>query len=340
MSGPPGLRSNTPPDPTWAPIRGGCRRSAALRLSRRTVKWHPGVRSIPHRTLAPIRVRLRRSAVLRHPGVRASPCPGVPGSGARHPASDREFDAATAPAASTQCSRRARAMIPMEFATGAAHREFEVSYVDSGRSNRFRAVQERIVRGRRRDGGDRVPHHVLRGAAGQHGLLDIHHRYPGQRRRAGPDPAHAPRLGPDRARRGARPLRQRRARRRRLCPERPVRGRDAPARHLHVQAGVRGRRARRVRMLHRAPGGHRRPGPRLERRGLDRDLPGGAADPANEAARRRGAQRDPVAPDRAQRAHPRPGVRRSARAARGVRDRRARDSRAGRLGTDSIPRGR
>ena len=99
---------------------------------------------------------------------------------------------------------------------------------------------------------------------------------------------------------------------------------------LHVQAGVRERRARGVRLLHRAPGGHRRPGPRLERGGFDRDLPGGAADPADEAARRRRAQRHPVAPDRAQRAHPRPGVRGSARPARGLRDRRARDPRADR----------
>ena len=221
------------------------------------------------------------------------------------------------------CSRPESGAVP-------ARGDIEAPHVPQRRSDRFRAVQERAVRGRGRDGGDRVPHHVLRGAARQHGLLDLDHRYRRQRHRAGPDPAHAPRVGQDRARRGARALRQRDARRRRLRPERPVRGRDAPAGHLHVQAGVRRRHARGVRVLYRAPGRHRRPCPRLERGGFHGDLPGRAADPADEAARRRCAQRDPVAADRAQRAHPRPGVRRSARPARGMRNRRAGDPRADR----------
>ena len=73
----------------------------------------------------------------------------------------------------------------------------------------------------------------------------------------------------------------------------PFEGRNAPARHLHVQAGVRRRRAGRVRVLHRAPDRDRRSGSRFQRGGLDRDLPGGPADSADEACRRAGCPTTP-----------------------------------------------
>ena len=86
---------------------------------------------------------------------------------------------------------------------------------------------------------------------------------------------------------------------RRVHPQRPVPRRHAPARRLRVQADL----PRRRRMIawagavcHHTDVGGRVPG--LERVGLDRDLPGGAAHPAAEALRARRAQRDAVRADR------------------------------------------
>ena len=60
------------------------------------------------------------------------------------------------------------------------------------------AVQERGVFHRRRDGADRVPHHLFGRAQGQHGLFDRLCRRGRQARRAGADPARPSRLGADR----------------------------------------------------------------------------------------------------------------------------------------------
>ena len=67
----------------------------------------------------------------------------------------------------------------------------------------------------------------------------------------------------------------------------PYAGGHAPARHLHDQADLRRRAAHRLRRGHRASLRHGRAGAGLERLGLDRDLPGGAAHPADEALRAR-----------------------------------------------------
>ena len=90
---------------------------------------------------------------------------------------------------------------------------------------------------------------------------------------------------------------------RRLHRQRPVRlRRPAPARHLRDQARLRRRCARGLRGDDGAPLRRRRDRARQHRGARDRDLPGGAADPALEAGRRRGRGHDAAAAARGQ--HP------------------------------------
>ena len=149
-----------------------------------------------------------------------------------------------------------------------------------GRSLRLRAVPERHLRHRGRDGAHRLPHHLFRRAARQHGLLHRAHRRRRPPDRAGAHAAGPPRLGADGHRIGAPPLRRRHPPRRHLRDERPVRRRHAPAGHLHLQAGVRGRRAARLRRDRLPPRRCRRPRRGLQRLRFHRDLPGGRAHPA------------------------------------------------------------
>ena len=73
--------------------------------------------------------------------------------------------------------------------------------------------------------------------------------------------------------------------RRRVPAQRPVPGRHAPARLLPVQADLRRRAAGRLVGEHRAPDRRRRQDRGRQRLGRDRDLPGGAAHPADQAVR-------------------------------------------------------
>ena len=91
------------------------------------------------------------------------------------------------------------------------------------------------------------------------------------------------------------------------------------------------------------PHRRRRPGRRLERLGLHRDLPGGPAHPAAEAVRGGQAQRDALRADREERARAGQGVRRPARPARRLPHRRAPVPGAGRAprrGPDQALHGR
>ena len=108
--------------------------------------------------------------------------------------------------------------------------------------------------------------------------------------RAGADAARAPLLVPRRARGDHRPLRRPHAARRRLLPERPVRGRHAHPGRVRPQADLPRGRAPGLRGDHLPPDRHGRARRRLERVGLDGDLPGRAAHPAGEDVRRRASR--------------------------------------------------
>ena len=110
---------------------------------------------------------------------------------------------------------------------------------------------------------------------------------------------------------------------RRVRHERSVRGRHAPARHLRVQAALPRGPPPRVRRHDLPPHRRRRPGRRVERLGLHRDLSGRPAHPAAQAVRRRPPQRHPVRADREERAPAGAAVRRPACPARRLPHRRA-----------------
>ena len=120
---------------------------------------------------------------------------------------------------------------------------------------------------------------------------------------------------------------------RRLHHERPVRRRHAPARHLRLQAALSRGQAPRLRRDRLPPHRRRRPGRRLERLGLDRDLRRGPAHRAAEALRGGQAQQDDHDLHREERAPAGEGVRRPARPARRLPHRRAAVRRAGRQAT-------
>ena len=116
--------------------------------------------------------------------------------------------------------------------------------------------------------------------------------------------------------------------RRRLHRERPVRlRRPAPARPLRDPADLRRGRARGLRGDDGPSLRRRRDRAGQRRRARDRDLPGGPADPALEALRRRRREHDPVPADRGEHAAADPRARRPPRPARGLPRRRARPRR-------------
>ncbi len=197
------------------------------------------------------------------------------------------------------------------------------------RSYRLRAVQERDLLDRRRDGAHRLPHDLFGRAEGQHGLLDGLRRRRRQAGGAGPHFAGPSRLGADRARIDHAPLRRQHESGRRLHHERPVRRRHAPARHLRLQAALSRRQAPGLRRDRLPPHRCRRPGRRLQRVGLHRDLRRGPAHRAAEALRRGQAQRHDHDLHRAERAPAGEGVRRPARPARRLPHRRTAVRRAG-----------
>ena len=125
----------------------------------------------------------------------------------------------------------------------------------------------------------RRPRHV--------GLFDRALRPQRPDRRAGPHARRAARDVPDRDGIRARGVRPAAAAGGRLHHQRPVRlRRPAPPRHLRDQAGLRRRRARGLGGDDGAPLRRRRDRARQHRGARDRDLPGGAPDPALEARRR------------------------------------------------------
>ena len=148
-------------------------------------------------------------------------------------------------------------------------------------------------------------------------------------RRAGPDAAGAPGLGADRHGGDHAPLRRRHGAGRRLHHERSLRRRHAPARHLRHEAALPRGRAPRLRLHRVPPHRRRRPGRRLERLRLHRDLRRRAAHRAHEAVRGGQAQQDHHHLPGEERARARDGAGRSARAARRLPYRREAVRRAG-----------
>src|SRR6185503_6088509 len=115
------------------------------------------------------------------------------------PMSTEARAAATIAATTSSCMSAppSRVSVPaalMRRLTPSAYRSLAIGEANIIRhgSDRIRTVQERHLLDRRRDGADRVPHHLFGRAEGQHGLFDGLRRCGRQAGRAGAHAARPP----------------------------------------------------------------------------------------------------------------------------------------------------